>query len=129
MKSFKKALFYGFLIWLIPFVVSILIFPIHETNRPLFESIVPVIVTICVVLFSILYFRKLNKDFLNEGIVLGVIWFAISLIIDLIMFLPESPMQMTLIDYMMDIGLTYLIIPTISVGFGYLLGISVVKRR
>jgi len=37
------------------------------------------------------------------------------------MFMPESPMKMSFADYMMDIGLTYLIIPVICIGFGYLL--------
>lgn len=121
MRSYKLALLYGFLIWLIPFIVAFLIFPIKTSNRALFESIMPVVVTISVVLFSVLYFGKSKTSFFKEGILLGVIWFAISLAIDLIMFMPESSIKMSLADYMMDIGLTYLIIPTICVGFGYLL--------
>jgi hypothetical protein len=81
----------------------------------------PVVVTICVVLFSVFYLRKVKVNFFKEGILLGVIWFAISLVIDLMMFMPESPMKMSLVDYMMDIGLTYLIIPIICTGFGHLL--------
>ena len=121
MKSFRKALLHGFLVWLIPFVVSVLIFPIKTSLPALFESIMPVVVTLCVVPFSILYFRKLGADLLKEGILLGVTWLAISLILDLLLFTPESPMKMSFTDYMMDIGLTYLIIPTITIGFGYLL--------
>lgn len=121
MKSYKLALLYGFLIWLIPFVVAFLIYPIRTSNRALFESIMPVVVTICVVFFSVFYFRKVKADFFKEGILLGVIWFVISLVIDLAMFMPESPMKMSFTDYMMDVGLTYLIIPAICVSFGYLL--------
>lgn len=36
------------------------------------------------------------------------------------MFLPASPMQMSLQAYMMDIGFTYLIIPLLTVGMGYI---------
>jgi len=121
MRSYKLVLLYGFLVWLIPFIVAFLIFPIKTSNRTLFESIMPVVVTICVMLLLVLYFKKAKAKFFKEGILLGATWFAISLIIDLIMFMPESPMKMSLADYMMDIGLTYLIIPTICVGFGYLL--------
>jgi len=120
MKSIKLVLLYGFLVWLIPFIVSILIFPIKTSTPALFESIMPVVITICVVLFSILYFRKLEAGILKEGVILGVLWFAISLGIDLLMFM-WGPMKMTFANYMMDIGLTYLIIPAITVGFGYLL--------
>jgi hypothetical protein len=42
MKSLKLAIIYGILVWAIPFVVSVVIFPIHDSNRPLFESIMPV---------------------------------------------------------------------------------------
>lgn len=120
MKSFKKALLYGFLVWLVPFVVSVLIFPIKTSLPALFESIMPIVVAICVVIFSILYFRKPGAELLKEGILLGVTWLAISITLDLLLFM-EGPMKMSFTGYMMDIGLTYLIIPTITIGFGYLL--------
>jgi fumarate reductase subunit C len=81
----------------------------------------PVVVTLCVVIFSILYFEKVYGKFLREGILLGVLWLVISLVIDLILFMPDSPMHMSFIDYVKDIGLTYLMIPTITIGFGYML--------
>ena len=121
LKSIKAVLLYGFLIWLIPFIVSVLIFPIHDSNRALFESIMPVTITIVVLLFSMLYFRKLEEDYFNEGIMMGIIWFVISIAIDLFMFLPESPMQMTFAEYMMDIGVTYVIILIIPLSIGYIL--------
>ncbi len=86
MKSIKLVFLYGFLIWLIPFIVSFIIFPIHENDRTLFESIMPVVLTISTVLFSILYLKKVETKFLKEGILLGVIWFLISFIIDQFLF-------------------------------------------
>jgi len=32
----------------------------------------------------------------------------------------EGPMKMSIADYMMDIGFTYLMIPVITVGIGYI---------
>jgi len=124
MKSIKKALLYGLLVWLIPFIVAILLSSVRKHNRPLFESIMPVVITISAVPFLILYFSKLQAHFLKEAVLLGIIWLAISLILDLLLFM-EGPMKMSFADYMMDIGLTYLMIPTISIGFGCLLE----KRR
>ena len=121
MKSIKKALLYGFLVWLIPFIIGFLIYPIRNSNRPLFESIMPVVITISVVLFSVLYFKKLEKKHLQEGIALGIMWFVISIVIDLLLFMWGS-MRMTFLDYMADIGLTYLIIPAITIGMGALIG-------
>ena len=123
MNKYLKICLFGFLVWLIPFLVSFLIFPLRESDsyRPLFESIMPLALTITVVIFSVLYFKKLEKNYLNESILVGFVWLIINIIIDLIMFLPESPMQMSFVNYMMDIGITYLIIPTIVIGAGYLI--------
>ena len=106
--------------WIIPFAVAFMIFPLRESQRPLFETIMPITLTVCVVVFSILYFRKTDHWFLAEGVRLGVIWFLMSVVMDLLMFV-WGPMKMTFPDYMADIGLTYLIYPTVSIGFGYLL--------
>jgi hypothetical protein len=79
-----------------------------------------VVVTASAVLFAVLYFRKLTSGFLSQGILLGIIWFIINIVIDLMLFM-EGPMKMSFADYMMDIGLTYLIIPAVTIGFGFLL--------
>lgn len=119
MTSIKKALIFGFLVWVIPFAVAFMIFAIRESNRPLFESIMPVVLTGCIVLFSALYFKKAQSASTVEGLKLGLIWLAISLVIDLLMFM-QGPMKMPLGNYMADIGLTYLMMPIITTGYGYL---------
>jgi len=119
MKSIKQTLLFGFLIWLIPFLVALALYSIHETNRPLFESIMPNAIAISTVIFSVLYFKKVNGNYLKEGLLLGVVWLIISIVIDLTMFM-QGPMKMGFADYLMDIGLTYFIIPTITIGFGYI---------
>ena len=120
-KYVKWIICFGILIWLISFLVSFVVFPLKESNRPLFESIMPVVLTITVVTFSILFFKRVDKEFMKEGFIVGIVWFTISIVIDLFMFIPESSMHMPLVDYIMDIGLTYLIILVIPVGFGYML--------
>ena len=122
MKKYVKWIIgFGILIWLIPFLVSFVVFPLKDSNRPLFESIMPVVLTITVVIFSILFFKRVDREFMKEGFIIGIVWFTISIIIDLFMFIPDSSMHMSLVDYIMDIGLTYLIILVIPVGFGYML--------
>ena len=120
MNKYVKLVGFGFLIWLIPFLVSFVIFPLRNTNRPLFESIMPVVLVLTVMIISVLYFKKIEKESLKEGLIAGVLWFVLSLVIDLMLFLPASPMQMSFSDYMMDIGLTYLIILMIPIGIGAL---------
>jgi hypothetical protein len=103
MKAFYKALLYGVGVWAVTFIAAMLIFPIHETERPLFESIIPVVLTSSAVFFSILYFRKVEVNFFKEGIYLGILWLAVNIIIDMFLF-SWGPMKMTLMDYLKDIS-------------------------
>lgn len=120
-----RAILYGFLLWLIPFIVGFVIYPLRASNRALFETIMPLTLTIGIVFFSILYFRKIDKELLSAGIRLGVIAFTLSILIDLLLFM-WGPMKMSFADYMMDIGLTYLIYPIVTIGYGYLLSKRVI---
>ncbi|HLB49924.1 MAG TPA: hypothetical protein VJL59_23135 [Anaerolineales bacterium] len=42
MKPYTNPLFFAFLVWLIPFAVSVVIFPLKQAGSPLFETIMPV---------------------------------------------------------------------------------------
>lgn len=121
MNKYLKVILLGFLTWLIAFAVSFLVFPLRSSQRPFFETIMAVTVTAVAVFFSILHLRKVRAHFLQEGALIGVAWFLVNLAIDLPLFLLDSPVKMSFPDYMTDIGLTYLIYPVVTIGFGYLL--------
>jgi hypothetical protein len=123
MKKYLKVGLFGLISWAVPFIVSLLISPLRESQRPLFESIMPVVVTICAVILSILYFSNLESGFLLDGVLLGVAWLIINLALDRVLF-SQGPMKMSLADYLKDIGVTYLIIPIVTLGYGY-----IVNRR
>jgi hypothetical protein len=122
MKHAKTALFYGALIWFVTFAASFVIYPLKTNSyaAPLFESVIAVTLAALTVLFALKYFKRIEQDYLNEGILIGVLWLAMNVIIDLPLFLLDSPMKMTIERYFMDIGVTYLMIPVITIGFGYL---------
>lgn len=128
MNKYLKIALFGFLVWLVPFAVSFLVFPLKDSMRPLFESIMPLILTIVVVTICYYYMKNIDADFVKEGILIGIIWYIINIAIDLVMFLPASPMHMGFADYMMDIGLTYVMIPVITMGMGYLLSSKLEKH-
>ena len=117
-KNLKIVLF-GFLIWLIPFAVSFFIYPIKAPMYSLFESIMSVLIAAAAVIFSYLYFKNIKTNFVMEGIITGIVWFIIAIVIDLLMFMPASPMHMNFNDYMMTVGVKYLIIPVVTIGLGY----------
>ena len=119
LQSMKKALLFGFLVWLIPFIAGFLAWPVHE--QAAFETILAIAVTASGLVFATLYYRSIESITRGEGIRLGALWFTISLLIDLMMFMPaSSPMHMSFAAYMLDIGLTYLIYPMITIAITFL---------
>ncbi len=128
MKSIWKIILFGFMIWLFPFFVSLLIFPLKETNLAFYETIMPLSITLITVVMATFFFRKIRKghlrhiqkQYLQMGITLGIIWVFICFFIDLLYF-SFGPIKMTFSAYMSDIGFTYLIIPMITIGFGNML--------
>ena len=89
-------------------------------QRPLFESIMPVVIAIWTVFFAVIYLSGLKSGFQKEGILIGVAWFLMGIILDLLIFV-DGPIKMSLWDYALDVPVTYLMIPTITLGFGYLM--------
>lgn len=45
MKSYLKIILFGIFDWLVPFLVSIFIYPLKTAGSPLFESIMPLVIT------------------------------------------------------------------------------------
>lgn len=118
-KNLKIVLF-GFLVWLIPFMVSFFIYPLKTPMYSLFESIMSLLIAVAAVIFSYFYFKDIGANFVREGVVTGIVWFIIAIMIDLVMFMPASPMHMNFTEYMMTVGVKYLIIPVVTIGSGYL---------
>lgn len=118
MVAFRRALLSGCAIWLIGFVSAFALFPVREAARPLFESIMPVVLAVATVFFAHRCFKATRGSFTRHGFLLGVLWMGISVLVDLPLMLSPSPMQMTLAEYVGDIGVTYLLIPVITTGMG-----------
>lgn len=117
-NSWGRAIGYGVLVWLVPFVVAFLVFFLHESQRPLFESIMAVTVAASAVIFGLAYVKRLDRRCVREGFTVGVLWFLICIAIDAPLMLLGGPMKMTIAEYMGDIGLTYLVIPIVTLGLG-----------
>ncbi|UCF18809.1 MAG: hypothetical protein JSU87_12840 [Gemmatimonadota bacterium] len=120
MASCKRAMLFGVVTWLIPFVVAIIVFPFRESWRALFESVMAVTVAGVAMTMALAYFKHVESRWLREGLLVGLLWFAICSIIDLPLMLTE-PIGMTLTEYAADVALTYAIIPITTLGIGYAL--------
>lgn len=124
-KKYFKCLLYGFLVWLIPFLVS-LFFYTKEGNLNidifLFKTIMILIGSISSSFFLIFYFRKIESNFVKEGIILGFIWFSLNVLLDLLILV--FIFKMPILNYFIEIGVRYLVIPITSITIGFILSNS-----
>jgi len=116
----KTALLHGFMIWCISLAVSFAVSPLRTSNRPLFESIMPVVLAACTVFFVQRYHRKRPEAPPREWRSVGLLWLVMNWLLDAPLF-SGGPMKMTLAEYFSDIGVTYLLIPVIVLGASRLL--------
>ena len=125
MKKINKHIrniLYGFLAWLIPFVASIFFYTregVLTIDVFLFKTIMIVIGSISVAFLLISYFKRINTEYLKEGIIVGVVWFAINILLDLLVLIPMT--GISIVDYFPQIGLRYLVMPVMSIMVGTVL--------
>jgi hypothetical protein len=110
--NYRRAVVSALGVWAIPFVVAMIIFPLREQQRPLFESLMPVAVVGATALFAYRYARS-EPSFVRSGLLLGVVFLLVSVAIDLLLF-SRGPMKMGFVDYLKDIGLTYVVMPIVT---------------
>jgi hypothetical protein len=112
---------YAFLAWLLPFAVSVGLFPVKKSNPPLFESLIAVTLAASTVVLGCAYFRRVTDGFVRIGLRTGVLWMLANWLLDGLMF-SGGPMKMSLSQYVADIGAAYVMIPVITAGLGYAIG-------
>ncbi len=119
MNKYVRNVLYGFLAWLVPFVASFFFYSREgglTIDIFLFKSIMIVVGSISAAFLLISYFKKINVDYFKEGIIVGLTWFGINILLDLLILIPMSGMSIA--DYFTQIGLRYLAIPAMSIAVG-----------
>lgn len=122
MNKTVKLLLLGLMTWIVPFIAAFFFF--DETGQIavdmyLFKTIMILIGGLTGTFAIIIYFKKVQSGFLNQGIIIGLVWFALNFILDLLVLLPMSGMNFG--DYVIQIGLRYLMIPIMSIMAGVIL--------
>lgn len=121
MNKNLKLILFGVWIWLIPFVIAFFIFSLQESNPALFDTIMSITLAGAAVYLSARYLKALDGNYLNAGILAGIVWMIVNIVIDLPFFVFGILSKMPLSAYLSDIGLGYLVIPVIAAGCGWLL--------
>lgn len=121
MNKTLKIILLGIFIWAIPFLASIAIWDV-EAGVPLvstawFTTLMGLSGTIALVIALVIYFKKKYKDPIKEAWTLGLSWYVIMLVLDLIFLVAAFGTSIT--DYLRMI-VTYLSTLIITVTVGYL---------
>ena len=112
--NWMRVVGYGIALWVVPFAVSTLMFGLRTDNRALFESLIAVVAVTAVVIAALFCLRDQKSTGPGTGIVLGLVWAGVSIVLDIPIFL--AVFKMPLWEYLADIALTYLTFPAVTVG-------------
>ncbi|MFC1511411.1 hypothetical protein ACFL5U_03390 [Candidatus Margulisiibacteriota bacterium] len=112
-----KKIGYGLIVWMVPYVSALPLLSLMQAEPFFFKTIMIIVGGLTGAVCAVLYFDKVEKDFLKEGIVLGVVWIVISWLLDFVGVIPFN--KMTYTRYFMEIGLRYIgmLAPTVAVGY------------
>ncbi|PWR72722.1 hypothetical protein [Methanospirillum lacunae] len=118
MRDNVRILLYGFLTWLIPFLLSI---PFYsggglQIDQQLFKSIMIVAGALTGAALIIHLFSVMTMEYQTAGYVTGVAWLLINWGLDIVILIPLSGLDF--ISYTFQIGLRYLVIPVMTIMAG-----------
>ncbi|MDD1659436.1 MAG: hypothetical protein LUP92_04255 [Methanomicrobiales archaeon] len=119
MEKNLKIIISGILAWLIPFLVSV---PLYPQGQPIYDlqvtkSILIIVGALVGAVLALWYFRDIGKAFAREGAILGFSWFVINSVLDIIV-LVYLLKGMDFTAWAGQIGIRYLLMPIITTAMG-----------
>lgn len=117
MKRIFRESGFAFSAWVIPFLASVVLYPLKRAVPPLFDAVMGVVMVLSTSLLAYWYLRKSYSRPLSRGVWIAVLWTLSNWCFDAMMF-SRGPMKMSFIQYTVGIGVAYLMIPVITITIG-----------
>jgi hypothetical protein len=114
-RRIGRVVGYGFVLWAVPLTAALALTTVRETHRPLFESLMALVLAACAVVQGNRFLSRSGIKSRWRAVTLGLIWAGMGVSLDLPLF-SWGPMKMTIVAYLRDIGVTYLIYPIVMAG-------------
>ncbi|MCE5214954.1 MAG: hypothetical protein LLF83_09585 [Methanobacterium sp.] len=115
MNKIFKILIFGLIVWIIPTLITLLVS--YLNGLYLFDVISAIAIAVTVIVFVYLYFKDITAQYIKEGIIIGIVWLVISIVLDIVLILLGIT-KLSLNEYAIYIAPLYIIIPAITIGFG-----------
>ena len=119
----KTATIMGVILYFLVYVCSNITNGALDTDLPVFRTYMPVWIIFWTIIFGIIYIRQLPDNELAEGLVLGVYFIIISIILDVFTTALISHVPFT--DYINKIAYIYIFYPLITTALGYMASFEV----
>ena len=116
----KLAIVSGILIWIISTVLTEIFNPIFNSNLPHVNIIVPIITIIVTGFFGIIYIRNIDANEVLEGLLVGILFVVIDIILDTLVFILPNTQNLIIGDYPLHIVSITIITISITTLLGYL---------
>lgn len=116
----KLAIILGILIWIVTSIATEIFNPIYNPNFPHVNIIVPLITIIATGFFGIIYIRSIESNEVIEGILVGIIFVVIDIILDTAFFVLPNSANSIIGDHTMHIISITIITLLITTFIGYL---------
>lgn len=124
----KLAIVYGILSWFLIYVISTILNPLMVDNIPYVNMVIPISIIIVTGFFSILYIRNFNTNEVFEGFIVGILFFIIDFICDLVFFILPNNQNIIVDSYPIHLLSMIVIIPLITTFIGYLAQMTIELR-
>lgn len=115
----KLAIIYGALIWLSIHVIQGIFKPTFNYNLPYFNMLFTIISIVVTGFFGILYIRNINKNEVDEGILAGIVFGVVYLILDFVCLI-LFPERFLIPDYPLNVASMIVINLLLTTFLGYL---------
>ena len=116
----KLAIIFGALIWFLTYFLTNIFNPIFNNNLPYVNIMVPILIIIITGFFGILYIRNINENEVVEGLLAGIVFIILNMILDYIFFIIPNVNNPIIGDYPLHITSTIIITLLITTFLGYL---------
>ncbi len=114
-----KKIGFGIILWAIPYATAIPLLGLNQSDQLFFKTIMIVEGSIVGAVLAAVYFVRVRRDFLREGLVLGAVWIVVNWILDYAGLIVLTGMPLG--RYFAEIGLRYIAMAAPTVAIGYVL--------
>lgn len=126
--KYKLGIVYGIISWFLIYIIANILNLFINDNIPYVNMAIPISIIITTTFFEILYIRNFNENEVLESFKLGILFFIIDLIFDLIFFIIPNNKNIIVENYSIHLLSMLIIIPLITTFIGYLAQMTIELR-